>query len=75
MPLAHLEIGSPVIPLYSAPESAPCLGSELLLAGIPKPVFSASACSLLFHFTAVSVSFNSVISTCRTLSSVRNFFC
>ena len=33
MPFAHLEIGSPVIPIYSASEPAPCLGSELLFAG------------------------------------------
>ena len=63
MPLAHLDMGSPVIPINSAPLPLPCLGSELLLAGIPKPVFSARACILLFHRTAVSVSFSPIIST------------
>lgn len=75
MPLAHLEMGSPVTPIYSAMEPAPCRGSELLLAGMPKPVPFASAWRALFQSTAASVLSRPMMSTWRTLSSVMNFFC
>ena len=50
----HIEILPPAPALNSALAIVPCLGSELLFAGIPIPILSANACTLLFHMAATS---------------------
>ena len=67
----HIEISPPEPALNSASARARCRGSELLLAGIPSPVPSTSAWTLLFHRAAASGLSTEVISTCLTRSLVR----
>src|SRR3954454_22814898 len=50
----HIEIVPPEPKLYSAFATTPLRGSELLLAGIPKPMPSTNACTLLFHLAETS---------------------
>src|SRR3954454_24846459 len=69
-----MEIWPPAPALYSVVETTPLRGSELLFAGMPRPIPSTKACILLFHCAATSGLGTVVTSTCRRLSSVKNFF-
>ncbi len=61
--LGHIEISPPAAASNSARAFVPCLGSVLLLAGIPIPTLSQKDCNLLFHWAAISGVFTVVSKT------------
>ena len=66
----HIEMAPPPPELNSASALAEWRGSEELLAGMPKPIPSTKACTLLFHLAATTGLSTMVTRIWRRLSSV-----